>query len=111
MRDPKRIPAIIGLLREVWQASPDMRLGQLISDAHSLLTEFNSSDLFHLEDEYLAEGLKKIATSQSVASIVSLCADVERIGRERATMTAANVELQLPKPKMPEGDDLTCNSA
>lgn len=94
MRDPNRIPAIIGLLREVWQASPDMRLGQLLCNAHSLATTFNSSDLFYLDDEYLVEGLKKIAMNQAVSTNVTLRADIERIGHERDQMIAANVELQ-----------------
>lgn len=94
MRDPNRIPAIIGLLREVWQASPDMRLGQLLCNAYSLATTFNSSDLFYLDDEYLVDGLNKIAMNQAVVSVVKLRADIERIGHERDDMNRANAELQ-----------------
>lgn len=32
MRDPARIDRMIESLREVWHASPDMRLGQLLVD-------------------------------------------------------------------------------
>lgn len=93
MRDPNRIPAIIGLLRDVWEASPDVRLGQLILNAHARVPG-NSADLFYLEDEHLFEGLMKAATDHKVVSVVKLRADVERIGRERDDMARANAELQ-----------------
>lgn len=32
MRDPARIDRVIELLRAAWHASPDLRLGQLISN-------------------------------------------------------------------------------
>ena len=30
MRDPKRIPEMLEAIRDVWEAHPDLRLGQLI---------------------------------------------------------------------------------
>lgn len=35
MRDPARIDRVIELLRAAWHASPDLRLGQLISNLTS----------------------------------------------------------------------------
>lgn len=99
MRDPNRIPAIIGLLRDMWEASPDLRLGQLILNAHARVPG-NSAELFHLEEEFLFEGLKRAAVEQRVISVVKLRADIERIGRERDQMVAANIELQQRLSKL-----------
>lgn len=30
MRDPERIPPLVGVLEEVWRLYPDLRLGQLL---------------------------------------------------------------------------------
>jgi len=45
MRDPKRIPRILDLLREVWEMVPDWRLGQLVANLHAHV------DVFHPEDD------------------------------------------------------------
>ncbi len=61
MRDPGRIEPMMALLREVWEASPDMRLGQLIENAHSaaVLSQRGPS-LFHTEDQLLELGLRSL---------------------------------------------------
>ena len=51
MRDPDRIPAILGKLATVWRRHPDLRLGQLISNAH--LGKYSGIDLFYIEDDDL----------------------------------------------------------
>lgn len=93
MRDPNRILIIISKLMTAWTAAPDLRLGQLISNAHSRISG-SSAELFHVEDDLLSAGLDAIIASQKVNEIVKLRTDIERIGRERDQMAAANVELQ-----------------
>lgn len=53
MRDPARIPQVLGLLHKVWAEHPDMRLGQL------LVNITGSSDPFHVEDDVLVDDLKE----------------------------------------------------
>ena len=49
MRDPKRIPEVLEAIRKAWEASPDLRLGQLIMN-------LAGTDLmaFYIEDGALA---------------------------------------------------------
>jgi len=53
MRDPERIPKILDELRRIWEAYPDLRLGQLILN-------FGPSDpaLYYIEDEELISFMK-----------------------------------------------------
>ena len=56
MRDPKRIQPMLDLIKQIWERSPDLRLGQLISNA---TVDVDDEDrLYHIEDEELAEKLK-----------------------------------------------------
>lgn len=50
MRDPNRIPVILAALGELWQKSPDLRLGQIIS---------NASIQFYTEDDKALLGLQQ----------------------------------------------------
>lgn len=52
MRDPKRIQEILEKVREVWEASPDMRLGQLLINVSG-----QESNLWNLEDDVLLDDL------------------------------------------------------
>lgn len=52
MRDPKRIPAILKLIKEQWTKNPDLRLGQLLSNVSP-----TNYDIFFLEDDQLEAGL------------------------------------------------------
>ena len=54
MRDPARIPKLMGLLQSAWQTDPDMRLGQLLSCVIN-----NDEDVFNVEDDVLHERLKR----------------------------------------------------
>lgn len=45
MRDPKRIPEILGLLETIWTANPDWRFGQLIENTLDGITFFTEDDL------------------------------------------------------------------
>ena len=51
MRDPKRIPGILNEIGRVWEAFPDMRLGQL------LLNVAADPALYYLEDDELVHRL------------------------------------------------------
>lgn len=59
MRNPKRIPIILKEIEKYWEKYPDLRLGQIIINLNTLLSEnTHETDLFYLEDERLVEGLK-----------------------------------------------------
>lgn len=51
MRDPKRIDRILGKLRSVWHAFPDLRLGQLLANMSS------DADGFYTEDDEIESAL------------------------------------------------------
>lgn len=52
MRDPNRIPHILGELEKIWKELPDLRLGQLI------LNVVGDPTLYYLEDEDLIKVLR-----------------------------------------------------
>lgn len=52
MRDPNRIDPMLELIREVWKAHPDLRLGQLIINLSD--TSNGKPELFYLEDDEFA---------------------------------------------------------
>lgn len=58
MRDPARIEAMLSLLRQVWEQSPDLRLGQLLLSA--VRPEQPCPEIFHIGDDRLAEGLREL---------------------------------------------------
>lgn len=57
MRDPARIPIILERLRKVWEAHPDLRLGQLVVSGASA----RRSDVFYVEDEALLGAIETLA--------------------------------------------------
>lgn len=57
MRDPKRIPRIIEKLQQVWEASPDMRLGQLVDNLKCKAGKAQS-DIFYVEDDLIEQALE-----------------------------------------------------
>jgi len=65
MRDINRIEPMLELVRELWIAYPDMRLGQLIYCAAikycaAGISGWGSKDIFHIEDDQLADGIKAL---------------------------------------------------
>ena len=54
MRDPKRIPIVLGEVELFWKQNPDLRLGQLLS----ILLKPNE-DIFYIEDDVLLERIIK----------------------------------------------------
>jgi hypothetical protein len=55
-RDPARIDAVLAEVRRVWEAEPDLRLGQLICNAARVHT--GTPDPFNLEDDKLVDALR-----------------------------------------------------
>lgn len=52
-RNPERIDLILGEIRRIWNRQPDLRLGQLVSNA--IPPKYN--DVFLVEDDVLLVGL------------------------------------------------------
>ena len=52
MRDPKRIDAMLEVLRAIWTRHPDLRLGQIIMIA-------GEKSVFYCPDDEMLESLKK----------------------------------------------------
>ncbi len=52
MREFERIDRITNLINKVWKKYPELRLGQLITNA------VRGLDIFYIEDEILEEKLK-----------------------------------------------------
>ena len=48
-RDPKRIPEILGLISEIWNKYPDLRLCQLLENVKPQ----NYNDMYYIEDSDL----------------------------------------------------------
>jgi len=57
MRDPKRIDEVLAVLREVWSASPDLRLGQLVVIAAN--PKDPCPEVFYAEEDKLLVGLRR----------------------------------------------------
>lgn len=61
MRDPARIPRILEALRVEWEKQPDLRLGQLLLNAHSEPEgdhEEPARRLFYTEDERIVANVQ-----------------------------------------------------
>jgi len=56
VRDPNRIPQVLGVINGVWNQAPDLRLGQLLLNALP-----PGKELFYVEDDILLQGLKDLA--------------------------------------------------
>lgn len=59
MRNPNRIPIILAKIEEIWKANPDLRLGQLLTNAANHSGWKGNDDLFFYEDNDLFKGLEK----------------------------------------------------
>lgn len=60
MHDPKRIPEIIKSLEQVWQANPELRLGQLLTIA--IRPNTPCPGVFYAEDKDTLQGLMAFET-------------------------------------------------
>lgn len=58
MRDPKRIPPFLSLLKEIWQEQPDTRFFQFVSNFEAwMLLKHKKSDLYFVEDDQMMKFL------------------------------------------------------
>ncbi len=58
MRNPQRIRRVLDLVGQIWLKSPDLRLGQLISNA-AMFPDAGSRDLYYIEDAELEHRLEE----------------------------------------------------
>ena len=63
MRDLSRIARMADILLDIWEAAPDLRLGQLIDCAHQLeagdpARQPGIPDIFSIEDDRMETGLR-----------------------------------------------------
>lgn len=70
-RDPARIDLVIEEVREFWKRHPDWRLGQVVVNATrevvahpELQQKGRYISVFHVEDEALIEGLKRLEANE-----------------------------------------------
>jgi len=57
-RDPKRIPKVLEVIREIWEKVPDQRFGQLIYNL-TQFSEIKEKDVYYIEDDELIRKIKK----------------------------------------------------
>ena len=65
MRDPARIDKVLGLIRSIWKANPELRLGQLLMTAASKTQAAQTlqnpcPEVFYMEDDLLLQKLKEM---------------------------------------------------
>ncbi len=63
MRDVNRIDDILKRLKLIWEAHPDLRLGQIILNAarrNAVAPETGARDVFYIEDEELIKEIELI---------------------------------------------------
>jgi uncharacterized protein YihD (DUF1040 family) len=56
VRSRARIDRLMSLLREVWDQSPDLRLGQIVENARAL-QQGSHANTFYVEDDHIEIGL------------------------------------------------------
>lgn len=59
MRDPNRIDGILAKVKEMWEKYPDLRLGQLLSNA------VGEGWLYYVEDDSLIDEMEKLYLGDS----------------------------------------------
>lgn len=57
MRNPNRIKRIVSKLYRYWEANPDLRLGQLVSNAATKGAGKPINDVFFVEDNVIESGI------------------------------------------------------
>lgn len=62
MRNPDRIDPMLSKLGTYWKANPDLRLGQIISNANHIAT--GRSDCFYTEDTTMMSALRTLADDE-----------------------------------------------
>jgi uncharacterized protein YihD (DUF1040 family) len=59
MRDKNRIKPLLELIESIWEQYPDLRLGQLMTNA-AHKSGWRIDGLFFIEDDLLKEGLENL---------------------------------------------------
>jgi hypothetical protein len=59
---PEQKRAILDKIYSMWLQHPELRLGQLLLNAHSVVSNHKDFDIFYVEDETLVEELKQFCT-------------------------------------------------
>ena len=67
MRNETRIENVLDIIREAWEAAPELRLGQLLINILEIKT---ADELFYLEDRRLVD---RFAERTSAAQYTDLC--------------------------------------
>lgn len=65
MRDPKRIEPMLELIRQIWTAYPDFRLGQLIDNVSYAYRSYGMDSVFNVEDGDMLRALEAAAFTAS----------------------------------------------
>ena len=86
MRDPARIPVLLERLRLVWEANPDLRLGQMVANAAG------GEDPYPVEDEELV-GLIEAAHPAAAGATPDLKIQRTPLGLARKAVDAAKSEI------------------
>ena len=61
IRDPKRIPRMLSMLRSLWGQYPDLRLGQIVCNAAIAQHQgAGNADPFNVEDDKMEEALARL---------------------------------------------------
>jgi hypothetical protein len=68
-RDPKRIDELLALLRAVWVANPDWRLGQLVQVAASEGARM-TADVFQADDAEVEAGLRRLLDERPSGTVL-----------------------------------------
>jgi hypothetical protein len=63
MRDPARIRDICVELMRLWSGWPDLRLGQIVSNAANAYSSGKHADPFYIEDEELMKYIRVMLSS------------------------------------------------
>lgn len=71
MRDPNRIEPILNDLMIIWKEHPELRLCQLLSNI-AFAGGWKNNDLFYIEDDKIAEQLKKELGNQTRWKVTSM---------------------------------------
>jgi hypothetical protein len=89
VRDPERIGPILERLRRVWEMHPDLRLGQIITNARY------DRDVYYAEDEALILDIETLHPGRTTGSS-ALSGLLEEVATERARQDSIFGIQQLP---------------
>ena len=65
MRDPNRIDTMLAQVARIWRANPDLRLGQIVTNAALANSPKSAAEVFFIEDDVLATRLDELFPPKS----------------------------------------------